>query len=56
MEDNRYGRLIASLARMRGVGPSPPEAPRRFSPRDLVVVVDPNRMEVSLRQLAEVPQ
>ncbi len=56
-EDGAYdGRLMASLADLRGVGPSPPEAPQRFSPRDVVVVLDPNRMEVSLRQLTEVPR
>lgn len=56
-DDGSYdGRLMASLDRMRGVGASPPAAPASFSPRDVVVVIDPNRMEIGLRQLVEVPQ
>jgi len=56
-DDGAYnGRLIASLVRLHGVGASPPGAPQHFSPHDVVVVIDPNRMEVGLRQLAEVPQ
>ncbi|HYO15100.1 MAG TPA: hypothetical protein VE685_18045 [Thermoanaerobaculia bacterium] len=46
------GVLAASLARLRGVGASP-AAPERFDPRDLWIVVDPTRMEISVRQIAE---
>jgi hypothetical protein len=54
-DDGAYdGRLVAALDRMRGLGPNPPGAPQHFKPRDLVVVIDPNRMEVGLRQLVEV--
>lgn len=45
------GRLTASLARMRGLGHSP-AAPERFSPRDVVAVIDPNRMEFYVETLA----
>jgi hypothetical protein len=56
-DDGVYdGRLVASLARLRGIGPNPPAAPQRFGPRDVIVVIDPNRMEVAVRQLVEVPQ
>jgi hypothetical protein len=56
-DDGAYdGRLVASLAHLHGVGASPAGGPQRFSPRDLVVVIDPNRMEVGLRQLVEAPQ
>jgi hypothetical protein len=56
-DDGAYdGRLVASLARLNGVGASPPGAPQHFNPHDVVVVIDPNRMEVGLRQLVEVPQ
>ena len=56
-DDGAYdGRLVASLARLHGVGASPAGGPQRFSPRDLVAVIDPNRMEVGLRQLVEAPQ
>jgi hypothetical protein len=54
-DDGAYdGRLVAALDRMRGVGASPLSAPEHFSPRDVVVVIDANRMEVGLRQLVEV--
>jgi hypothetical protein len=54
-EDGAYdGRLMAPLDRMRGVGEAAPPPPEHFSPRDVVVVIDPNRMEVGLRQLVEV--
>jgi hypothetical protein len=46
------GVLAASLARLRGVGSSL-TAPERFSPRDLWIVVDPTRMEIAVRQIAE---
>ena len=53
-DDGIYdGRLTASLDRLRAVGASPAVAPERFSPRDVVVVIDPNRMEIGLRQLVE---
>jgi hypothetical protein len=56
-DDGAYdGRLRASLAGMRGVGDKPAEPPQRFNPRDLVVVIDPNRMEVSVHKVAEDPQ
>ncbi len=58
-DDHAYdGRLTASLASLRGLGQSPPEPPQKFSPRDVLVVIDPNQMDVSLRQLTatEVPQ
>jgi hypothetical protein len=56
-DDGAYdGRLMAPLDQMRGVGASPAAVPERFSPRDVMVVIDPNRMEVALRQLVEVPQ
>jgi hypothetical protein len=45
------GSLTASLARMRSLGASP-AAPDRFSPRDVVAVVDPNRMEYYVETLA----
>jgi hypothetical protein len=48
------GRLRASLPRLRGVGPSPPTPPERFKTGDVVLVIDPNRMEVSAHQLAGV--
>jgi hypothetical protein len=54
-DDGAYnGRAIAALTQMRGAGPSPPPAPERFRAGDVVVVIDPNRMEVGLRQFAEV--
>jgi hypothetical protein len=54
-DDGAYdGRLMAPLDQMRGIGAAPPAAPEHFSPRDVVVVIDPNRMEVGLRQLVEV--
>lgn len=53
--DGAYdGRLMAPLDRLRGVGAAAPAPPEHFSPRDVVVVIDPNRMEVGLRQLVEV--
>jgi hypothetical protein len=56
-DDGAYdGQLAASLVRMQGVGPSPPAPPERFRAGDVVVVIDPNLMEVSLHQLAEVPR
>ena len=56
-DDGAYDdRLRASLAGMRGVGEKPAEPPQRFNPRDLVVVIDPNRMEVSVHKVAEAPQ
>jgi hypothetical protein len=45
------GSLTASLARMRGLGVSP-AAPDRLSPRDVVAVVDPNRMQYYVETLA----
>jgi hypothetical protein len=56
-DDGAYdGRLRASLAGMRGVGEKPAEPPQRFNLRDVVVVIDPNRMEVSVHKVAEAPQ
>lgn len=58
-DDHAYdGRLVASLASFNGIGPSPNEPPQLFSARDVVVVIDPNQMDISLRQLTatEVPQ
>ncbi len=58
-DDRAYdGRLVASLASFKGIGPSPPAPPQKYGPRDVVVVIDPNQMDVSLRQLTatEVPQ
>src|SRR5918992_2846957 len=56
-DDGAYdGRLVASLARLRAVGSSSLSAPERFSPRDVLVIIDPNRMEVGVRQLVEVPR
>jgi hypothetical protein len=55
-DDGAYdGRLVASLARLRGL-PGSPAAPERFSPKDVVVIIDPDRMDVAVRQLAEVPR
>jgi hypothetical protein len=55
-DDGLYdGRLAASLAGLHAVESSP-EAPQRFSAGDVVIVLDPNRMEISLRRLAEVPR
>lgn len=45
------GSITASLARMRSLGASP-AAPDRFSPRDVVAVVDPNRMQYYVETLA----
>lgn len=45
------GRITATLARMRALGGGP-GAPDRFSPGDVVAVVDPNRMEYSVETLA----
>lgn len=45
------GSITASLARMRSLGDSP-AAPDRFSPRDVVAVVDPNRMQYYVETLA----
>jgi hypothetical protein len=54
-DDGAYdGRLRAALPHLRGVGPSPPAAPERFKAGDVVLVIDPNLMEVSAHQLAEV--
>jgi hypothetical protein len=39
------GTLRASLARLEGIGPSPLPPPARVSPRDLLLVIDPNSME-----------
>ena len=56
-DDGAYdGRLVVSLARLRGVGSISLAAPERFSPRDVLVIIDPNRMEVGLRQLVEAPR
>lgn len=56
-DDGAYdGRLMASLARLRRMEGTASEAPERFRPRDVLVIIDPNRMEVGVRQLLEVPQ
>lgn len=39
------GTLRAALASLEGIGPSPAPPPERFSPKDLLLVIDPNRME-----------
>jgi hypothetical protein len=39
------GTLRASLARLEGIGPSPLPPPAHVSPRDLLLVIDPNSME-----------
>ncbi|MES1244511.1 MAG: hypothetical protein ABUT39_23095 [Acidobacteriota bacterium] len=39
------GTLRAVLSRFEGLGPSPTSAPGRLSPRDLLLVIDPDRME-----------
>jgi len=46
------GRLVASLARLHALGaaPAPPE---RFNPRDIVIAIDPDRMEVFVERLPE---
>ncbi len=45
------GSITAALARMRSLGSSP-AAPGLFSPRDVVAVVDPNRMQFYVETLA----
>lgn len=45
------GSITASLARMRSLEGSP-AAPDRFSPRDVVAVVDPNRLQYYVETLA----
>jgi hypothetical protein len=45
-EDGRPdGTLRAALASLEGIGQSPAPPPERFSPKDLLLVIDPNRME-----------
>lgn len=39
------GTLRAALASLESIGPSPAPPPERFSPKDLLLVIDPNRME-----------
>lgn len=39
------GTLRAALASLEGIDPSTPPPPERFSPSDLLLVIDPNRME-----------
>ncbi len=39
------GNLRAALARLEGIGPSPLPPPARVLPRDLVLIIDPNRMD-----------
>ena len=39
------GTLRAALASLEGIGPSPAPPPERFSPKDLLLVIDPSRME-----------
>jgi len=51
-DDEGNGVLIASLARLRAVDGSP-AVPERFNPRDLWIVIDPTRMEIAVRRIAE---
>lgn len=44
--EERAGNLRAALARLEGIGPTPLPPPARVSPRDLVLIIDPNRMEI----------
>jgi hypothetical protein len=54
-DDGVYdGHLVASLPRLEKVEGSTEQAPGSFAANDVVVIVDPNAMEVGLRQLTEV--
>ncbi|HSN85652.1 MAG TPA: hypothetical protein VL025_02790 [Thermoanaerobaculia bacterium] len=59
LDDGEPGdrRVSFALPVARGLDriPGNPAAPERYRPRDLVVVVDPNRMEVAVTRVAEPP-
>ncbi len=55
--DGAYdGHLAAATADMHDVSSGEPGPPDHLGPNDVVVVVDPNAMEIGLRKLEEVPQ